>query len=41
MDYNFMKENAWEYCNSLRYGFDEDYDSPIFDDEDTDTEKDD
>jgi hypothetical protein len=33
--------NPWEYCNSLRYGFDEDYDSPIFDEEDTDTEKDD
>ena len=24
----------WSYCNSLRYGFDEEYDSPVFDDED-------
>ena len=33
--------NPWDYCHSLRYGFDDDYDSPVFDDEDTDTEKDD
>ena len=25
--------NPWEYCNSLRYGFDEEYDIPLFDDE--------
>ncbi len=25
---------AWEYCNSLRYGFDDNYDPPLFDDED-------
>jgi len=31
--------NPWDACNSLRYGFDEEYDSPIFDDEDT-TEED-
>ena len=28
-----MDENIWDSCNSLRYGFDESYDSPIFDDE--------
>jgi len=33
--------NPWDYCHSLRYGFDDEYDSPVFDDEDTDTEKDD
>ena len=32
MDSKLM--NPWEYCNSLRYGFDEEYDSPAFDDED-------
>ena len=37
--YGFMKgvimdDNIWESCNSLRYGFDEEYDSPVFDDED-------
>jgi len=37
MDNKLM--NLWEYCNSLRYGFDEDYDSPVFEDEDTDTEE--
>ena len=37
MDNKLM--NPWEYCNSLRYGFDEDYDSPVFDDEDTSEEK--
>ena len=31
-----MDENIWNNCNSLRYGFDENYDSPIFDDEDED-----
>ena len=36
MDNKLM--NPWEYCNSLRYGFDEDYDSPVFDDEDTSEE---
>ena len=30
--------DPWEACNSLRYGFDEEYDSPVFDDEDIDTE---
>ena len=29
-----MDDNIWESCNSLRYGFDEEYDSPVFDDED-------
>jgi hypothetical protein len=32
-------DEIWNVCNSLRYGFDEDYDSPVFDDEDTDTER--
>ena len=27
-------DDIWEACNSLRYGFDEEYDSPDFDDED-------
>jgi hypothetical protein len=31
--------DIWEACNSLRYGFDDEYDSPVFDDEDTDTEE--
>ena len=31
--------NPWEYCNSLRYGFDEEYDSPVFEDEDISEEK--
>ena len=31
--------NPWEYCNSLRYGFDEDYDSPVFEDEDISQER--
>jgi len=30
--------NPWEYCNSLRYGFDENYDKPVFDDEDNSEE---
>jgi hypothetical protein len=25
--------NIWDTCNSLRYGFDEEYDSPSFDEE--------
>jgi hypothetical protein len=37
MDNKLM--NPWEYCNSLRYGFDDEYDSPVFDDEDTSEEK--
>jgi hypothetical protein len=37
MDSKLM--NPWEYCNSLRYGFDEEYDSPVFDDEDISEEK--
>jgi len=28
--------DIWEACNSLRYGFDEEYDSPVFEDEDID-----
>ena len=32
--------NPWEYCNSLRYGFDVEYDSPVFDDEDVSEEGD-
>ena len=36
-----MDDNIWESCNSLRYGFDEEYDSPVFDDEDIDTERED
>ena len=32
MDSKLM--DPWSYCNSLRYGFDEEYDSPVFDDED-------
>ncbi len=31
-----IMDEIWEHCNSLRYGFDENYDSPIFDDEDND-----
>ena len=31
--------NPWEYCNSLRYGFDEEYDSPVFEDEDISEER--
>tara|TARA_Y100000310_G_scaffold166573_1_gene166262 strand:+ start:1061 stop:1165 length:105 start_codon:yes stop_codon:yes gene_type:complete len=27
--------DIWEACNSLRYGFDEDYDSPLFEDEES------
>ena len=34
-----MDDNIWESCNSLRYGFDEDYDSPVFEDEDISEEK--
>ena len=26
--------DPWEACNSLRYGFDEEYDEPVFEDED-------
>jgi len=29
-----MDENMWDECNSLRYGFDESYDPPVFDGED-------
>jgi len=29
---NIKEEELWYYCNSLRYGFDEKYDKPIFDD---------
>ena len=30
--------NPWDYCHSLRYGFDDDYDPPCFDDEDEDND---
>ena len=36
-----MDENIWNACNSLRYGFDESYDSPIFDDEESPEEEED
>jgi len=36
-----MDENIWNDCNSLRYGFDEGYDSPIFDDEESTEEEED
>ena len=28
--------DIWEACNSLRYGFDDEYDSPSFEDEEAD-----
>ena len=28
--------DIWEACNSLRYGFDDEYDTPFFDDEEED-----
>jgi len=31
-----MDNKPWDYCNSLRYGFDEEYDEPVFEDEDID-----
>jgi len=31
-----MADNIWDSCNSLRYGFDEEYDEPVFEDEDID-----
>jgi hypothetical protein len=31
-------ENTWEFCYSLRYGFDEKYDPPVFEDEDEEEE---
>ena len=34
-----METEPWDYCNSLRYGFDEDYDSPVFEDEDISEER--
>ena len=44
MGYGFMKgpimaDNIWDSCNSLRYGFDENYDSPVFDEEDISEEE--
>jgi len=30
--------NPWDYCHSLRYGFDEEYDKPVFDDDDVSEE---
>ena len=32
--------NTWEDCNSLRYGFDENYDKPDFDEEEEENEQD-
>jgi hypothetical protein len=34
-----MADNIWDSCNSLRYGFDENYDSPVFDEEDISEEE--
>jgi|TARA_R110002020_G_scaffold440892_1_gene651555 hypothetical protein len=31
--------NTWEDCNSLRYGFDENYDKPDFDEEEEENEQ--
>ena len=31
-----MDNKHWDYCNSIRYGFDEEYDEPVFEDEDID-----
>jgi len=28
--------DIWDTCNSLRYGFDDEYDKPVFEDEDND-----
>lgn len=28
-----METNIWTYCDSLRYGFDDTYDIPTFDEE--------
>ena len=33
-----MEDNVWEFCNSLRYGFDIEYDKVIFDDEEEENE---
>tara|TARA_R110002020_G_scaffold128749_5_gene288543 strand:+ start:655 stop:954 length:300 start_codon:yes stop_codon:yes gene_type:complete len=42
--FGFMKgpttmDEIWNVCNSLRYGFDDEYDSPVFDDEDSSEEE--
>ena len=34
-----MDENIWNDCNSLRYGFVECYDPPVFDGEDATEEE--
>jgi hypothetical protein len=34
MKRHIMDDNIWNDCNSLRYGFDESYDPPVFDGED-------
>ncbi len=34
-----METEPWNICHSLRYGFDENYDSPVFDDEDISEEE--
>ena len=39
MKRHITMDDPWEYCNSLRYGFDEEYGSPVFDDEDISEEK--
>jgi len=31
--------NTWEDCNSLRYGFDENYDKPDFEEEEEENEQ--
>ena len=36
---HIMDDNIWDSCNSLRYGFDENYDSPVFDEEDANEEE--
>jgi hypothetical protein len=33
-----IMDEIWDNCNSLRYGFDENYDKPVFDDEDNSEE---
>jgi len=27
-----LMDKVWDSCNSLRYGFDDEYDPPVFDD---------
>ena len=35
---HIMDDNIWNDCNSLRYGFDESYDAPDFDEDSEDEE---